>query len=144
MIEVKTYLDNGMLTCLGSLWLNKVHIVSIMKYKETDVYLLTLSTGGTCLVDESILSFLDIAKVDECERAQSFFRWRNWVCKGKIGYVSEVRTAPYICSLFAKFPQNIPPVHLFARTLVRSPTSATPPGVSDPYKCSIGQCFKKT
>ena len=69
MIEVKTYLDNGMLTCLGSLWLNKVHIVSIMKYKETDVYLLTLSTGGTCLVDESILSFLDIAKVDECERA---------------------------------------------------------------------------
>lgn len=69
MIEVKTYLDNGMLTCLGSLWLNKDHIVSIMKYKETDVYLVTLSTGGTCLVDESILSFLDIARVDECERA---------------------------------------------------------------------------
>lgn len=80
MIEVKTYLDNGMLTCLGSLWLNKEHIVSIMKYKETDVYLVTLSTGGACLVDESILSFLDIARVDECERAQSFFRWRNWWC----------------------------------------------------------------
>lgn len=69
MIEVKTYLDNGILTCLGPLWLNKDHIVSIMKYKNTDFCLVTLTTGGTCLVDESILSFLDIAKVDECERA---------------------------------------------------------------------------
>lgn len=69
MIEVKTYLDNGVLTCLGPLWLNKDHIVSIMKYKNTDFCLVTLTTGGTCLVDESILSFLDIAKVDECERA---------------------------------------------------------------------------
>lgn len=69
MIEVKTYLDNGMLTCLGPLWLNKDHIVSIMKYKNTDFCLVTLTTGGTCLVDESILSFLDIARVDECERA---------------------------------------------------------------------------
>lgn len=69
MIEVKTYLDNGVLTCLGPLWLNKDHIVSIMKYKNTDFCLVTLTTGGTCLVDESILSFLDIVKVDECERA---------------------------------------------------------------------------
>lgn len=69
MIEVKTYLDNGVLTCLGPLWLNKDHIVSIMKYKNTDMYLVTLTTGGTCLVDESILSFLDIARVDERERA---------------------------------------------------------------------------
>lgn len=69
MIEVKTYLDNGVLTCLGPLWLNRDHIVSIMKYKNTDFCLVTLTTGGTCLVDESILSFLDIAKVDECERA---------------------------------------------------------------------------
>lgn len=69
MIEVKTYLDNGVLTCLGPLWLNKDHIVSIMKYKNTDFCLVTLTTGGTCLVDESILSFLDIVKVNECERA---------------------------------------------------------------------------
>lgn len=68
MIEVKTYLDNGVLTCLGPLWLNKDHIVSIMKYKNTDFCLVTLTTGSV-ITDESILSFLDIAKVDECERA---------------------------------------------------------------------------
>ena len=57
---------------------------------------------------------------------------------GKIGYVSEVRAAPYICSHFANFPQNIPPVHLFVRTLVCSLAPTTPPGVSDPNKCSVG------
>ena len=63
MIEVKTYLDNGVLTCLGPLWLNKQYVVSIMKYKNTDLYLVTLTTGSV-ITDESILSFLDITRVD--------------------------------------------------------------------------------
>ena len=51
MIELETYLDTfGQISHMGTIWINKKYIVSVIKYKDN----VTLVNGG-CLVDDSIL-----------------------------------------------------------------------------------------
>lgn len=55
MIELETYLDTfGQISHMGTIWINKKYIVSVIKYKDTELYNVTLINGG-CLVDDSIL-----------------------------------------------------------------------------------------
>ena len=58
LIKVKTYFeDNNILVCLGDLWLNPDHVVSLMTYKDTEMYLCQTTTGAI-IIDESILELI--------------------------------------------------------------------------------------
>lgn len=55
MIELATYLDTlGQISYLGTIWINKKYIVSVVRYKDTNLYSVTL-VNGECLVDDNIL-----------------------------------------------------------------------------------------
>lgn len=59
LIKVKTYFeDNNILVCLGDLWLNPDHVVSLMVYKDTEMYLCQTTTGAI-IVDESAVEALE-------------------------------------------------------------------------------------
>lgn len=59
MIELATYLDTlGQISYLGTIWINKKYIVSVVRYKDTDLYSVTL-VNGACLVDDSILQKIE-------------------------------------------------------------------------------------
>ena len=59
MIELSTYLDTfGQISYMGTVWINKKYIVSVIRYKDTALYNVTLVNGG-CLVDDSILEKME-------------------------------------------------------------------------------------
>lgn len=114
MIELSTYLDTlGQISYLGTIWINKKYIVSVVRYKDTALYSVTL-VNGVCLVDDTILQ-----KIEE---------W--WVSGGKMGewirkmdmWVRIGRTRPFP-AFVSKFRKTHPPLrtNVFANRRSHAP-----------------------
>ena len=107
MIELETYLDTfGQISHMGTIWINKKYIVSVIKYKDTELYNVTLVNGG-CLVDDSILQ----------KMGEQSGKWMSQ--KKQIGKLGEDAHAlsQLLCPNSAK-PTPLPE-HMFLRTGVR-------------------------